>query len=66
MNTDIDPMLLRPLVAEASGLSLVTIWREQRRGTFPPFEKISARRVGLRRSRLQAWLAGRRDWREVA
>ena len=62
LNTNIDSMLLKPDVREASGLSEPTIWREQRAGRFPPFEKISARRVGLRQSRLQEWLDGRRDW----
>jgi prophage regulatory protein len=70
LKTNIDPMLLKPDVMQASGLSEPTIWREQRAGRFPPFEKISARRVGLRLSALQEWLNGRRDWtvreREIA
>jgi prophage regulatory protein len=63
---EIDTILPKKAVAEASGLSEVTIWREQRAGRFPPFEAISARRVGLRKSRLQEWLAGRRNWSEEA
>jgi prophage regulatory protein len=58
----IDPMLLKPDIERASGLSGPTIWREQRAGRFPPFDKISARRVGMPRSRYQEWLDGRRDW----
>lgn len=66
LNNTIDPIVPKPDVERASDLSGSTIWREQRAGRFPPFENISARRVGLRQSRLQEWLAGRRDWRELA
>lgn len=65
MNTSIDPIVPKPDIRQASGLSDTTIWREQRAGRFPPYENISARRVGLRQSRLQEWLNGRRDWREA-
>lgn len=60
--TTIDPILPRPVVREGSGLSDATIWREQKAGRFPPFEKISERRVGLRKSTFDEWLNGRRDW----
>jgi prophage regulatory protein len=64
---NIDTILPKRAVTEATGLSEATIWREQRAGRFPPFDAISARRVGLRKSRLQEWLNGRRDWaREAA
>ncbi len=66
MNTDLDPMLPRAAVKQATGLSFPTIWREQGAGRFPAFESISPRRVGLKKSRLQEWLDGRRDWREPA
>lgn len=66
LNTNIDPIVPKPDIRRATNLSDVTIWREQREGRFPPFEKISARRVGLRLSRLNEWLNGRRDWRESA
>jgi prophage regulatory protein len=59
---DIDVILPKKAVAKAVALSDATIWREQRAGRFPPFELISARRVGLRKSQLQEWLNGRRDW----
>ncbi len=63
MSYTIDPIIPKPDVRRASGgLSDSTIWREQRAGRFPPFEHISARRVGLRQSKLQEWLNGRRDW----
>ena len=61
---NIDPIIPKPDIVRASNLSEATIWREQRAGRFPPFESISARRVGLRQSRLQEWLDGRRDWKQ--
>ncbi len=71
MNAEIDPIIPRPEITRATNLSDSTIWREQRAGRFPPFERISVRRVGLRQSQLQEWLSGRREWarnpeREVA
>jgi prophage regulatory protein len=62
--SNIDPMMLKPEVRQAVKLSDATIWREQRARRFPPFEHISERRVGIRQSRLQEWLNGRRDWAE--
>lgn len=58
----IDPILPKPEIRQATNLSDPTIWREQKAGRFPPFERISQRRVGLRKSVLQEWLNGRRDW----
>jgi predicted DNA-binding transcriptional regulator AlpA len=59
-------VLSRKYVAEKVGLSQPTIWREQAAGRFPPYQQLSARRVGLRASDLYQWLAGRRDWSECA
>jgi len=61
----IDPIIPKPDIVRASNLSEPTIWREQRAGRFPPFERISARRVGLRLSTFNEWLAGRRQWRDA-
>ncbi len=66
MNTNIDPIVPKPDIVRATALSEPTIWREQRAGRFPKFESISARRVGLRLSRLQEWLDGRREWGDAA
>jgi predicted DNA-binding transcriptional regulator AlpA len=55
-------LLDRNEVARRVGLSLPTIWREQVAGRFPEYQRLSARRVGLRASDLQEWLEGRRDW----
>ena len=57
-----DRIILKPQIADTVGLSLPTVWREQKAGRFPPFDKISAGRVGLRESVLSEWLAGRRAW----
>ncbi len=59
---DIDPMVPKHEIRLATNLSDATIWREQRAGRFPPFEKISERRRGLKKSVFQQWLNGRRDW----
>ncbi len=60
--TNIDPIVPKRDIIRATDLSEATIWREQRAGRFPPFERISVRRVGLRQSQLQEWLSGRREW----
>lgn len=57
-----DSIILKPEIIRASQLSGPTINREQLAGRFPPFERISARRVGLRLSVFNEWLAGRREW----
>lgn len=62
MNTEIDPFLDRSKVREITTLSYPTINRLQRAGRFPRFEQISAGRVGLRKSVLAEFLAGKRDW----
>lgn len=62
----IDRYILKPAIREATGLSDATLWREQRAGRFPPFEQISARRVGLRESVLREWMDGRRNWQRAA
>lgn len=62
----IDPIISKPAIVRASNLSEPTIYREQRAGRFPPFEHISARRVGLRLSVFNDWLNGRRHWGDVS
>ena len=54
----------RAEVAERIGVSLPTIWREQRAGRFPTYCRLSAGRVALRATDLEAWLHGKRDWNE--
>jgi predicted DNA-binding transcriptional regulator AlpA len=62
MNSELDPFLDRAAVREMTTLSFPTINRMQRAGRFPKFEQISAGRVGLRKSVLVQFLAGKRDW----
>ncbi|GAA4010034.1 hypothetical protein GCM10022211_25450 [Sphingomonas humi] len=62
MNSELDPFLDRAVVRELTTLSFPTINRMQRAGRFPKFEQISAGRVGLRKSVLVQFLAGKRDW----
>jgi predicted DNA-binding transcriptional regulator AlpA len=41
------------------GISEPTLFRHRRDGTGPTFIRLSARRVGYRRSTVEAWLKGR-------
>ncbi len=61
MNTD-KLFIDRADVSARIGLSLPTIWREQRAGRFPKYSRLSAGRVALRAADLEAWLNGRRNW----
>lgn len=63
-SNDLDHFLSREAVRAAVGVSFPTISREQRAGRFPRFEAISIGRRGLRRSVLDLYLAGERDWLE--
>ena len=63
-SNDLDHFLSREAVRAAVGLSFPTISREQRAGRFPKFEPMSIGRRGLRRSVLNDFLAGQREWRE--
>ena len=46
-------------VARWLGLSEPTLFRHRRDGTGPTFIRLSARRVGYRRSTVEAWLQAR-------
>lgn len=59
-HSTLDRVLKPREVAEITGLSATTIWRERQRGTFPDPIKISAGRLGWRVSDLNAWLEERR------
>jgi predicted DNA-binding transcriptional regulator AlpA len=63
----VDPVLSKQTTTRVSGLSPSTIYREQQAGRFPQWEELSAGRKGLRRSRLIAWLEGKRaGWSDAA
>ncbi|MCY4085515.1 MAG: AlpA family phage regulatory protein [Actinomycetia bacterium] len=59
MNTDGPTILRLPAVLAATGLSKTTVWRLTKRGGFPQPVKLSARCVGWRASKVEAWLADR-------
>ncbi|MFL0356687.1 helix-turn-helix transcriptional regulator [Erythrobacter sp. GH1-10] len=59
---NLDQIVDRETVSQLVNLSLPTIYRAQKRGEFPKFERLSPARVGLRSSCLQEFLNGRRDW----
>ena len=46
-------------VCTATSLSLVTIWRLRRAGTFPQPVRLSAGRIGWRADEVEAWIAER-------
>lgn len=54
-----DPILPRPVVARQLGVSETTVWRLCRDGILPNPIQISARRVGWRRSTIEAFIASR-------
>lgn len=66
MQEQIKIFIDRDAVAARIGVSLPTIWREQRAGRFPPYTRLSAGRVALRADDLEAWLNGRRNWQPDA
>jgi len=58
-NLPTDPVLSRATVAETLGVSSATLWRMCRDNILPDPIKISARRVGWRRSTIEAFLSSR-------
>ena len=60
---DLVPMrLLRfPAVRERTGLSRSTIWRLERRGTFPKHRRISANAVAWLEHEVNAWISARSE-----
>jgi hypothetical protein len=63
-SNDVDVFMSRKEIRVAVGLSFPTISREQRADRFPKFEPMSIGRRGLRRSVLDQYLSGQRDWRD--
>lgn len=53
---EIDPILRRPAVEQATGKKRSTIYAGVKAGTFPPPVKIGPNAVGWRRSVIRAWL----------
>lgn len=58
--------IIRPTeLSELLSLSLVSIWRMEKRGELPPRIKISKRAVGWRESDIEAWLNERQQDKEA-
>ncbi|WP_084801220.1 AlpA family phage regulatory protein [Bradyrhizobium sp. Tv2a-2] len=54
-----DQILSEREVCSWLGVSEPTLFRHRRNGTGPKFIRLSAKRVGYRRSAVEAWLSGR-------
>jgi predicted DNA-binding transcriptional regulator AlpA len=59
MPTDEPAILTERQVARWLGLGEATVYRLRHEGTGPAFIRLSARRVGYRRSAIEAWLKAR-------
>jgi len=59
MLDSVDPILVEKQVSAWLGLSLPSLQRMRSNGTGPRFVQLSERRIGYRKSDVQAWLAGR-------
>lgn len=52
--------MIKPSEIEGvTGMSLTTIWRREREGTFPKRKQLSIRRVGWLSSEVEEWLRTR-------
>lgn len=54
-----DRLLTRPQVEERVGLTVTTIYRKMRDGSFPEPVRISKRAVRWHESEIEAWIASR-------
>jgi predicted DNA-binding transcriptional regulator AlpA len=57
INNSTDQILSERDVCNWLGISEPTLFRHRRYGTGPSFIRLSARRVGYRRSAVEAWLS---------
>ena len=58
-----DTILRLPAVMARTGLSSVTIWRQERSGDFPQRLQLGDHAVGWREADIAGWIAGRpRRW----
>lgn len=58
-----DRILRWPQLARIVGISRASVDRLERSGQFPPRQRLTDYTVGWRASDVQAWVAGKRDWR---
>lgn len=54
-----DRMIKPSQIEDVTGLSMSTIWRREKEGSFPKRRKISQRRVGWLASEVEQWLNSR-------
>lgn len=52
-------MIRRKELCQITGLSMATLWRQEREGYFPARIRLTNHSVGWRRSDVEAWLASR-------
>ena len=52
-------VIRRKELCQITGLSMVTLWRQEREGYFPARIRLTNHSVGWRRSDVEAWLASR-------
>ena len=55
------PFLTIREVSELLGISISTINRHIKKGTFPPKHKLSTKRIGFLRYQIDQWIGGERD-----
>tara|TARA_B100001989_G_C24500597_1_gene444667 strand:+ start:90 stop:266 length:177 start_codon:yes stop_codon:yes gene_type:complete len=48
-------------VSELLGISISTINRQVKKGTFPPKHKLSTKRIGFLRYQIDQWIDGKTD-----
>ena len=51
--------VIRKELCQITGLSMTTLWRQEREGYFPARIRLTNHSVGWRRSDIEAWLATR-------
>ena len=55
------PFLTIREVSELLGISISTINRQVKKGTFPPKHKLSTKRIGFLRYQIDQWIDGKTD-----
>ena len=55
------PFLTIREVSELLGISISTINRQVKKGTFPPKHKLSTKRIGFLRYQIDQWIGAERD-----
>ncbi len=61
MNSQNRPFMTTKEVSELLGISISTINRQVKKGTFPPKHKLSTKRIGFLRYQIDQWIDGKTD-----